>query len=462
MTRKEVIRVASIEPSLDDINMRIARAYLRNRYPLSEEGQEFQREVESLVASGRIPRRFAKRLPTVEHPRFDELFTDFELTPEQEAEVFGWELTTIQSHYGCTHQCKQCYKDAPCRLSMMPFVAIGKIAAKKLEYEKRGTREWRAWEEHLTKLGIIDLKSYPMKEFLDSASKSELLGFLVRILEEWGRFSPVILKMRVPLNKRLPVDILRKECLQMVPINLGAVINAVFNYEGNDPLEYRDYLFPHQNGAPADYGDVFSLMTTNIRPIIITTAGWFPEDKVACRAMRKVIDACIKEPLINSEDNRISISFGERHARQDLKRYFDEIKAMVQEMAPIKPMISLYYEEENLRQKYIAFRLGEIYDKMLNEEFGIEKDKVMVTPISYLRGRAINMRKGEVWADWDPDGCADGIHIYPNGEVGKKPSFSWAKRRDKQGKLQHFISTPKGSDPEPTGIWLYHLNEQKQ
>lgn len=443
------------------IDLRIAKAFVRQRYPLSEEGQELRQETLSLVAIGKIPAKFAKKLPTVEKPRL-ELFADFDLTPEQENEVFGWELSTIQSHYGCTHQCEQCYKNAPHRLSIMPFAAIGKIAAKKWKYDKLGAREWLAWEEFLRQKGVVDLRTEPMEKFLETATDSELLSFLERIMAKWKEFDPKTLRMRVPFKTSLLPEVLRKKCVNMVPFNISSIINFVFNYEGNDPLEYRDSLFLHKDGTPADYGDVFKLMSSFIRPVVFTTAGWFPEDKVACRAIEKIIKICKQDKFVNSGDNRISISYGERHFLKDPEAYFDQVEAMIRQAAPIKPMVSLYYEKRNLRQKYLSFLLGDVYVKMMKEEFGIKhEDQVMVTPISHLRGRAAtgaDFRK----RDWDPDQNVDGIHIRPNGEVSKKAPFGWRTRKRKNGEIEHFFGVPKGSDPEPTGIWLYHLNEQKQ
>lgn len=456
---KEVAEINN--PSIDEINLRIARAFLRQRYPLSLEGVGLHRQVGIFVSHGRIPRKFAKLLPTVENPH-SEFFADFDLTPEQESEVFGWKLSTIQSHSGCTHQCIQCYKDAPKRLTFMPFAAIVKIAIKKREYERLGANEWKAWIEHLQKNGVVDLYKFPIRDFLKRSTRSELVSFLKILLREWEKFSPKVLQLHVPFNESLPVGVLRKLCLHSVPINLGSFIRCVFTYEGNDPLEYRDPCFLHTDGSPADFGDVFDVLSqTGLRPISITTAGWFSEDKLACRAIRKVMDICRKEPFVDSRDHRISISTGERHFKSNPDQYLRELDRMLRESASLKPKINLYYNLNDSKDRCLMFNLADQIEKFLKEEVGT-KNKILVSHLSCLRGRAISLRNNESWTeegDWDPDNNVDGIHIRPNGEVLKKSDFFWGTRRTKNGRISHEIQTPKGSDPEPTGIWLYHLKE---
>lgn len=443
------------KPSLEEIAFRIASAYLRQRYPLSEEGLELWHKVKALVASGRVPIKYIDILPTVENPR-PELFVDFNLTPEQELAVFGWRLSCVQSHRGCAHQCEQCYKGASCQFEMMPFAGAVKIAEKKWKYDKQGYHEWKAWEAYLQDRNVADFKIFNVDSFIRTAPEGWLKAGADIFLTEWGKFSPKWLRLRVPFNGSIPSADMRREYIHCVPINLSAILTQIAPYDDNDPLEYRDCLFLHQDGSPADFGDFFALMSSIFRQITITTAGWFSGDKIACRAMAKIIDLCVKDPLINGGQHRISVSMGERHCKKDPGRYIDEIIRMIQESAPIKPLVNVYYDRgADTKTQYLMFKLGDYFaDKQ--KDIGIE-DNVLVTPISFMRGRAIALRHGEDCQNYDPDAGLDGIIIRPNGEVVGKPDFVWDSRVHKDGTRTYFPSVPYMSDPEPTGIWLYKL-----
>lgn len=441
--------------STEEIAYLIARAFLHQRYPLSELGMELKKEAQSFLAAGSIPAKYVDILPTVENPRL-ELFADFDLTPEQEVEVFGWGLSCVQSHKGCTHQCKQCYRDAACRLEMTPFAAIAKIAEKKWKYEKLGCQEWKDWEEHLRKAKIVDFKKFRVRKFVNTARKNELIGFFNLLLAEWEKFPRKVLKLRVPFEESLPLNALRGRYLHFVPINLGSIINCVSNYEDNDPLEYRDFRFLHQDGTPADYGDVFRLMSTCIRPVTVTTAGWFSEDKIACRAMKKVVEICAENHLVDSKRHRISVSTGERHFRKDSRLYVSEIERMISEAASLNPLVNLYYDKGDDEDRRIVEMMAILFSGLMEKKLGI-KSNILLTPISFRTGRAVELRKGDDYENWDPDANIDGIHIRVNGEVKKKPDFEWGSRRNKEGKLYYFPRTPEDSVPEPTGMRLYHL-----
>lgn len=440
--------------STEEIVFLIASAFLRQRYPLSELGMELKEEVQALFATGKIPIKYLDILPTVENPRL-ELFADFNLSPEEEREVFGWRLSTIQTHKGCTHQCTFCYKNAGRRLIMMPFAAVAKIAKKKREFEKRAAKEWLDWEEHLRESGIIDLRKFWLPDFLKHVKRDEITTLAKMILQEWELFSPKVMRVQ-PFLESMPAKALRKHFLSCVPINYGSIHRQVFNYEDNDPLDYRDVLFLHRDGTPADYGDVFQLMSIALRPITVTTAGWFSEDRVACRAIRKVIKICEETPELNSGMHRISVSLYERHAIADLDSYLDEIERMIREAAPLRPLVNLYYDKGDIKHHYFMSKLGDSIDSLLRNDLGI-KDKVMITPISFRCGRAVELRHEDDYEMWDPDGNIDGMHIRPDGQVYRKPDMEWRRRKNKKGNTQHLLLAPEGSVPGPTGMRLFNL-----
>ena len=432
-----------------EIAFRIASAFLRQRYPLSDLGKELWLKVKSSLDSGVVPVDYIDILPTVENPR-EELFADFNITPEQESKVFGWGLSTIQSHKGCTHHCKQCYMNAGPRLQMMPFAAAIKIASKKKEYEKKAVFEWLDWEAHLKLIGE-NLREFPVRRFINKSRKEDLVLYSSFLIDEWNKMGFKVLKTRGPFDKSVLLSDLRKHYLDCVPINFGSMIRTMSNCIDNDPLEYRDFLFLHRDGSPADYGDFFRLMSTHLRPVTITTAGWFSEDEIACRAMGKVIKQCAEDPELARSDHRISVSMWERHALKNLDEYVDELERMLKESSSLNPIVDIYYDEDDREHKCNAYCIAILIGHYLKESGN--KGRIYFDSLSFRIGRAATIRDGS--NDYDPDAGIDGVHILPSGEVRKKPDFQWQKLKDKNGKARNYLVVPKDSIPEPTGIYLF-------
>ena len=436
------------------IDFRIASAFLRQRYPLSSAGMELKEKVRYEIEHGSLSSELIEQLPTVENLRL-ELFADFDLTPEQELKIFGWDLSCIQTHKGCTHQCEICYKDAGRKLEMMPFAAIAKIAKKKLKYDKMGVNEWLVWQKRLLDKGILDIyKFWPPKFF--RGRRDEIMSLVKILLAEWEDYSPKVLMMR-PFLESMPLRELKINYLHSVPVNYGSVHYSLFTYDDNDPLDYRDSTFLHTDGTLADYGDVFHLMATSLRPISITTAGWFSEDNVACRAMKKIVDECKESPEYG--DLRISVHRYERHIKADVDKYLDEIVRMIRESASLETIVNLYYDRGNKQEIRVINMLTGFFEKILIEELGVKNtDKRIITsPVSFEYGRAQQLQEGDDYDAWDPDQNLCGIHIRPDGLVDTKPDYDWTIRKNKEGKSVYELHVPEGSVAEPTGDRLFQL-----
>ena len=192
------------------IEFRIASAFLRQRYPLSEKGKELRERVSYEIQHGSLSSGLVEQLPTVENPRL-ELFADFDLTPKQEKAIFGWDLSCIQTHKGCTHQCGICYNAAGKRLEIMPFIAIAKIAQKKRKFDRLAANEWIKWQKRLKDKGIIDINTFWPPDFF-RGKRSEIMPLVKILLSEWEVFSPKVMKLR-PFLESMPISELRRNYL---------------------------------------------------------------------------------------------------------------------------------------------------------------------------------------------------------------------------------------------------------
>jgi hypothetical protein len=79
-------------PASDRAVLNIARAFVRQTFPLTNEGKLLREKVSHALASNDISwlRRNMPQLPTVENPH-PELFSDLDFGPLTRSQVMGWE-----------------------------------------------------------------------------------------------------------------------------------------------------------------------------------------------------------------------------------------------------------------------------------------------------------------------------------------------------------------------------------
>ena len=155
-----------------EIYEKIAKAFLRQRYPLTEEGERLKAEVEDALQGGDEGRlkEYQDRLPTVEDPHL-ELFQDLQIEGKEAEEIFGG-LTNAQTTKGCRHKCTFCAAGSADKIDTMPFAAVLKIAEQKIKVEQELLALWERWPEILKEAGIVPEEYIPMVDKVIKEVKS--------------------------------------------------------------------------------------------------------------------------------------------------------------------------------------------------------------------------------------------------------------------------------------------------
>ncbi len=125
-----------VENEEQKVLLKIAQAFLKNRYPLSASGEKLREQIQKLLENNDLEalQSIKNTLPTVEQPH-PELFADLDLPPEEIHKIMGPGLANIQITKGCSHKCDFCAANAEGKVSFMPYAAILKIAAEKKKAE---------------------------------------------------------------------------------------------------------------------------------------------------------------------------------------------------------------------------------------------------------------------------------------------------------------------------------------
>ncbi|MBU0731858.1 hypothetical protein KKC88_03190 [Patescibacteria group bacterium] len=130
---------------------KIAKAFLSQKYPLTENGRALKNEVAAVLElkerSVRNERLLSLlySLPTVEEPHLD-LFADL-LVDEKDDKLFGYDLANVQVTKGCRHHCSHCAAAAERNISFMPYPAILKISEKMRKQEDEISPLLKSWKE---------------------------------------------------------------------------------------------------------------------------------------------------------------------------------------------------------------------------------------------------------------------------------------------------------------------------
>lgn len=392
-------------------------------------------------------------IPTVENPQLH-LFKDISLSAEDREKILGLELANIQITKGCSHKCEFCAAGAASKVQMMPFVAVLKLGQLKKEIDgedEEATADWQRildkrqqWREERRKPGPLRvvgvstvsdvLKIAGVRLNPEDLKDPELHPYLSAVYENH------------PVKKYLEKA---RKGLLVGDEALNLYESSITNYYDSDPFDYRDATFLHQDGTPADYGDVFNALATNIRPIYITTAGWSRHNKLAQRAMGKIIDANQNAPgrLANA---RLSISPYELRARQSTHEYVEDSKRNIDDFAELRSKGIV----DGIVDENVLFFCPDDDEQFKNE---------VVQPLEeYIKGKYPHLRHirpnisfySGPMADPDLEGkhhdvmaCMGGYHIWPDGTIAMQ---SYDKLGSK-GRSIHRRQVQKGERPIATG-----------
>lgn len=434
-----------------------AKAFLRQEYPLTEEGQKLRTLTEQALQRGDKQEMEAvvSQLPTVENPRLH-LFKDFELTPEQEARIFG-DLEDVQVTKGCSHKCDFCAAGSEASIQKMPFAAVLKIAEKKHEYdtkltEARGNAEkiWDDWGK--VRDGIMGKSQAEILEELTQwrqaiRANGGKAGWLMDFLKD--KYKDALPKLEYAYEQHGMQFLMRGLSMDASFYDFNRIEGSlrdrdqITNYYDSDPFDYQDTAFPHEDGTPADYGDVFAALASEVRPVHITTAGWPRGRKIAQRAAEKIVKLVEENPDI-IDLPRISVNKYEYRARADYGTYREDMENVIRSLEFQRGLpghVLLFSNKENPEDAQFIQEVIDPIKKFVEESRGWQ---VLEPPISSFSG-SIKDSTIEAESHHDVMACMPGIHIWPDGTIADQ-RYNW-KLLDK--------GVEDGTRPTPTGEMLF-------
>ncbi|OGE31936.1 hypothetical protein A2631_02325 [Candidatus Daviesbacteria bacterium RIFCSPHIGHO2_01_FULL_44_29] len=427
------------------VTNKIAQAFLRQRFPLSKQGEVLRAYLDEVTHRGDPAALLALRpqLPTVEAPQLH-LFAKLRSNRIFESPD---DIKNIQVTKGCSHGCDFCAIDAFSRVEAMPYVSVLKIAQSLREAERPRQKAYQEWQARLTLHTGVTLAQF--REASVTWANAPLREGTEHFFDKFAELSEVLweyLQQDPPTFLPVRPAVMGKSGLREDDL-LTPHKRSITNYYDSDPFDYRDTTILHQDGTPADYGDVFTALASPFSPIHITTAGWRQNNAVAKRAAQKIAQATQADPALRRQF-RLSVNMGELTAKQSLDLYLDSITSAARELFSAGVphdlnQILLFADQETpngleFEKKCLAVLSQEITKNHLPA--GIYQCR-----ISRYSGRN---REWNGSADHDVMACMPGYHIWPNGSVMYQDSF-----RDTDGK----IKVRRGTRPQPTGDELYRL-----
>ncbi|MEI8339795.1 MAG: hypothetical protein WCF94_03995 [bacterium] len=432
---------------------KIKDCFLDARYPLSPEGEKLKQEI---LNNQYTEEQLCHLLPTVENPR-SFLFRGINIDKEAEDTIFGPELSVIQTTKGCSHQCKHCAIDAKCKIEIMPFPAVVKLAEIKQRQDRILREKINTYFEDLEKVSshtLIDI--YHMKFGTDESDKftQEDKKETGKKIKEWYKnysFNHVFLSLATADRMFHLYDHFVKKGdssfdkavkdLRDIPIIFDyEIVPRIYNYFDSDPFDYKDINFLHEDGRPANYGDVYVALTANIRKVSILTAGWRETNSTN----NQVADEVFSGLYENRKDrNSIVLTVNKYEPRYDKNPEAYLVDAMNVLRSVMKYGVELRLMDElddPVWTEKIIKPLKEFVDTNKKDE----ANKISFEEhnhISRYSGR--NPREGgpDPKKDWDVMIHTPGYMIYPDGQIAyqkkdKKTWYSTAKPGDRPEEIK--------------------------
>lgn len=494
------------------IELKIARAFIKNRFPLSKDGEALRKKLESAVqeyehGNTKPLEQLKGHVPTVEHPRL-ELFQNFDLTKEQKLLTFGPQLSCVQVAKGCRHQCEHCAVSARKNVEYMPFAAVLKIAEELKESEGKDTKlieewktkvtdflingplnnEWKLLKQEYAKHSKLPDDDFAVLKMLCRRNEQTVFQFVeairaqfkddVALLEGAGILRPYINRQEMSTN--VSGD-------YIIPWPLRDTKPGLVHYWDSDPFDYRDTTFLHEDGTPADYGDVFLAHMSVTKDIGITTAGWPKNDTVSQRAAEKIVSAI--RPLEEKREElfrkgggsfsgegprwdhvRVSIHPFERGiSRGDMSRYSEDMENVVRTLEAIKPeFVFIKSDDEALQTQFVHEVVSPLMERIRDLPYASKEFEAKVTgkskisghekwtSVSHFSGRS---KKESTEEQWDVMACMEGNHIRPDGSVEKQEAcLIHFGPKDENA----YWAVPQGARPKPLGLSLYRIGRSRE
>jgi hypothetical protein len=409
-----------------------ARKFLKQTYALSEKGKELATQIREALdeKNDTTLEELQHQIPTVEHTHLD-LFEPLALKEEELEVIIGSELANIQTTKGCSHGCEFCAAGATNHIETMPFAAIAQIA----EYKDNNPTEeallFSDWIETVQKEIGIDLRQEEIKKRsgkdIPSLSPEEFERITKQLIELYTKH-PLFQRYPISFSPFMETYLDYLEAYGSIP-KKGYTVSqhdSLTNYYDSDPFDYQDNTFLHEDGTPADYGDVVTLLATETRPIHITTAGWRINNTTAQRAAEKIVALHKKNPSLLATID-ISVNKSEKLARKDYSAYLDMMKSTISTLQEVHPRIFLVYDDTEEYQDFITQVVKPLTlfcKKELSESHIITRE----FPVSNY---SLNIQK-ENHTDTDIMACMPGYHIWPDGTVAKQElqqSPGWSQKK---------------------------------
>lgn len=424
---------------------RIAKAFLKQRYALSPEGDVLREQVRLALErkDAETLDLLKSRLPTVEQPHL-ELFADIALDALEQREVFT-DLANIQVTKGCSHKCTFCAAGSADKVETMPYPAILKIAKLKKAFDDERERRYQELLPKIERIrtAVEKAADEDLARIEQAAAAGKIPGYRVLGARDERKSAPARLWPSVAQRvMRDDPDYQEMFALGVIDrfVKEGSKAPRVHvtNYYDSDPFNYRDASFVHEDGQPADYGDVVRALATPERPVHITTAGWKRGDKISQAAAEKIAELYRANPGALSNP-RISINPSELTARKSHAIYLEDMMDVIRRMESIGPELLLFRQdaEGNVDAEFEK----NVIDPIVKEFPQLKHARPIVSRYS-----GPNASPEAVEDHHDVMACMPGSHINPDG------SISVQDRDDKESRL-----AKKGARPRPTGKVAFTL-----
>ncbi|OGG00935.1 hypothetical protein A3D78_05725 [Candidatus Gottesmanbacteria bacterium RIFCSPHIGHO2_02_FULL_39_14] len=396
-----------------------ARSFINQGYPLSAKGKNLRQSVKQAVEEKNISALvdLEVSLPTIENPHLD-LFAELKLSPDEVPSLLGPDLADVQVTKGCSHNCNYCSLAASHKVEVMPFAGVLKIAETKKAYETEVLKEWASWVQMVKNQkgldidpplrkdgGVIYIPAVMLKDIPSDIGEMFSTHPLSRLLRQDLFFDRAPIGPFIPLYGRTPFvgDVGKKGYLT--------------NYYDSDSFDYVSTSMIHEDGTPADYGDVCRALASEIRPIHITTAGWVRGNKIAERAAKKIVELYKQNPAYFYHP-RISVNKSERRAERNLDEYLEDMKATILALKEMIPEVLLISDPGNQSDDEFKNKVINPLKEWLKKEGQPAWTKEGLGKVSHFSGRAAENHKEE--NDEDNANCMPGYHIWPNGEIANQ------------------------------------------
>lgn len=431
----------------DQRNLVIAESFKQATYPLTEAGKQLNQQVQ-WITDIRDPqqlealRNICNQLPTVENPH-PELYVPLDIGPDDD-ELLGFDLDVVSITKGCTHGCEHCIVNAKQlrKEDIMPFPAVLQIAEQKRKFEERVATHWRDW------YNVTEHERSVLKEIENTtgADRKRLIEGLQASLR------PKFLAH--PISKHI------SEFGLVIPREPDFMRTVFVAYDA-EPSDYRDTSFRHQDGSPADWGDAFVALASDLRPISITSAGWALHNRTATRGAEKIAKAVHENPKLLLRLG-ISINPYDELYKRDPAAYVQSMKQVIQILGSLGPRLWCRSERgvHDEFDKTVIGELAEFYRSQFIDNGGIlparrkeNFELIWHRQVSHFSGRAY-----QAGHESDPDtmNVSAGRHVWPNGQVAFR---SYNERRSTMifDNRSIQMSGNKGERPQPTGQSIFTI-----